>query len=466
MRRYFLAVLVINVALILRTAQVLAAPLSPQAGQACLKAGIMKTYKGKRYTCIKSGKKLIWNKGVTVVKKRPTPTSSPSQSTLQEPNMDSPELKKYETSTQLCKLLDYTTDGRRAFSSVGFPMVKERLKSKGMIRAIFVAVDFSDIPSKETFASQLDPFGLSAKNFFEYISNKQISWSNEYLPGIIRLDKPSYDYQINRNTVDVGKTDYVPIRKELISKIEDKGVDISTYDLVAFVPPRFSMVGGPAFPESTNSPIMSKYGPILNSVFFAWFFPPEYMVAHEIGHLLGLQHIDNLQVKKSMNDLSTSGWDVMANDASVMSYFGWHKWLLGWIKDDQVTCLSAFPKSRFKLRLNQIDSYSKSRKLLVLPLSTSKAIVVESRRSNQFDVAMPTRTSVIRTERDFGVITYLVDTSKGWEDGTIEIMGNPPRNNWNQKMGLHKGEKIRFNDMELTVVDSDSDGDWIEISSP
>ena len=47
-----------------------------KAGSACTKQGIAKTYQGKKYTCIKSGKKLIWNKGVIVKKSTPTSTST------------------------------------------------------------------------------------------------------------------------------------------------------------------------------------------------------------------------------------------------------------------------------------------------------------------------------------------------------------------------------------------------------
>jgi hypothetical protein len=51
-----------------------AAPLKP--GSSCSKQGITKTYKGKKYTCTKSGRKLVWNKGVVVQK--PIPNLSPS----------------------------------------------------------------------------------------------------------------------------------------------------------------------------------------------------------------------------------------------------------------------------------------------------------------------------------------------------------------------------------------------------
>jgi len=38
----------------------------PKSGAICSKAGVTKNFNGKKYTCIKSGKKLVWNKGVVV----------------------------------------------------------------------------------------------------------------------------------------------------------------------------------------------------------------------------------------------------------------------------------------------------------------------------------------------------------------------------------------------------------------
>ena len=52
-----------------------------KAGQSCSKAGITSTSKGIKYTCVKSGKKLVWNKGVKIVpvaKPTPTPTPTPT----------------------------------------------------------------------------------------------------------------------------------------------------------------------------------------------------------------------------------------------------------------------------------------------------------------------------------------------------------------------------------------------------
>ena len=65
--------LLLSSALILTAIPANAATL---AGTTCSKAGSTKTVSGKKYTCIKSGKKLIWDKGVTV--KTTAPNTSPA----------------------------------------------------------------------------------------------------------------------------------------------------------------------------------------------------------------------------------------------------------------------------------------------------------------------------------------------------------------------------------------------------
>ena len=41
----------------------LPATAAPKAGKSCNKAGITKTYQGKKFTCVVKGKKFVWNKG-------------------------------------------------------------------------------------------------------------------------------------------------------------------------------------------------------------------------------------------------------------------------------------------------------------------------------------------------------------------------------------------------------------------
>lgn len=54
---------------------------APKAGAKCTKKNLTATSSGKLFTCIQSGKNLIWNKGVAIPKPTPTPSPSPSKPT-------------------------------------------------------------------------------------------------------------------------------------------------------------------------------------------------------------------------------------------------------------------------------------------------------------------------------------------------------------------------------------------------
>jgi len=66
----------VSVALVLTSLPTYSAT-PPKAGATCSKLGSSTTYQGKKFTCIKSGKKLIWNKGI-IVKNSGSQTPSPT----------------------------------------------------------------------------------------------------------------------------------------------------------------------------------------------------------------------------------------------------------------------------------------------------------------------------------------------------------------------------------------------------
>ncbi len=76
--------LAIAIALLLSLATPLQAA-TPKAGAKCTKAGSTATASGKKYTCIKSGTKLVWNKGVTIKVAAPKPTPSPTPTAIGDP---------------------------------------------------------------------------------------------------------------------------------------------------------------------------------------------------------------------------------------------------------------------------------------------------------------------------------------------------------------------------------------------
>jgi cytochrome b involved in lipid metabolism len=58
---------------------------APVAGTTCSKLNSTQVFQGKRFTCIKSGKKLVWNKGVAI-KSTPQPTATSSASSSATPS--------------------------------------------------------------------------------------------------------------------------------------------------------------------------------------------------------------------------------------------------------------------------------------------------------------------------------------------------------------------------------------------
>ncbi len=72
-----LATILLAVSLIFSASPSLAAPQA-KPGAVCKKAGTVSVVAQKKFTCVKSGKKLVWNKGVKVVAKpTPKPTLAP-----------------------------------------------------------------------------------------------------------------------------------------------------------------------------------------------------------------------------------------------------------------------------------------------------------------------------------------------------------------------------------------------------
>lgn len=73
-----------------------------KAGSPCTKVGSTSTIAGMKYTCVKTGKKLVWNKGIAFLKPTPspTPTSSKASAPISESESAFKSIVKYYNESQ------------------------------------------------------------------------------------------------------------------------------------------------------------------------------------------------------------------------------------------------------------------------------------------------------------------------------------------------------------------------------
>jgi len=90
---------------------------TPKAGAKCTKAGTTATASGKKFTCIKSGTKLVWNKGVAIPKPLPVATPSPVATPIPTPE-PSPTPTPTPTPTPSVKPFVVNATAKKAFDII------------------------------------------------------------------------------------------------------------------------------------------------------------------------------------------------------------------------------------------------------------------------------------------------------------------------------------------------------------
>lgn len=82
---------IVGFALVLTSMTVTESQAVTKAGGSCSKAGVVSKANGKKYTCVLSGKKLIWNKGNVVTQVIPlsTPSPTPTPAASSKPKLGS-----------------------------------------------------------------------------------------------------------------------------------------------------------------------------------------------------------------------------------------------------------------------------------------------------------------------------------------------------------------------------------------
>lgn len=408
-----------------------------KAGTTCKTVGTTAIASGKTYTCIKSGNKLVWNKGEKVVSNSsPTPVSEPSNITD-------------------CKLP--VADGRGDVSIGGWPRIDERLKSTGDVIATVVMVDFPDAPATMSPSDAFARISPSADVFKEmsygklnYTFKPQLKW--------YRMSKQSSDYVAGGWTF-IKHRDYI----SEAAKLADTDVDFSKTDsLIILANPDAKGMGysGPAFAAIRKSGLTLDGKYISNAATSAYDLNnwKSIWLNHEVTHTLGLVDLYAFTQSNSANRYDNfrytgefSYMGLSSYESNAPSLFAFERWNLGWINDSQIKCLKD-PKSTELISPVQTPDGVKA---VVVPISRTKAVVIESRRAIGIDK------NIVKS----GALVYVVDSSIQSGQGPIRVfpsdVSSDPRY---LKAPRGLGESVTVEGVTIKVIKSENSGDTVEIT--
>jgi M6 family metalloprotease-like protein len=427
MKKFFVFLITISIGLIPQ-----ASFAALKAGGKCSKPGAATTSGGKKYVCVKTGSKFVWKKATGVTTKPITvdPVAA-------------------------CKLP--VADGRGDVSIGGWPRIKERLKSTGDVIATVVMVDFSDAPATMTPAEAFARISPSADVFkevsygkFNYVFKPQLKW--------YRMSKKSSDYVTGGWTFNSHRA-YI----YEAANLADLDVDFSKTDsLIILANPDARGIGnsGPAFAAIRSNGLTLDGRYISNGATSAYDLNnwKAIWLNHEVTHTLGLVDLyaftqensanqyDGLRYTGEFSYMGFSSYE--SNSPSLLAY---ERWNLGWLEDSQIKCMNESKTTQLITPVETIGGV----KAVMVPISKTKAVVIESRRPLGIDSKLAKS----------GALVYVVDSTNQSGLGPVKVypsdVTSDPRY---LKAPRAVGEKITIEGVTVTVTQSNESGDTVEVS--
>lgn len=152
--------------------------------------------------------------------------------------------------------------------------------------------------------------------------------------------------------------------------------------------------------------------------------------------------------------LDTGGWGLMSLPTTT-DLLGWQKYISGFYGDHQVRCLPTDMSSISVLTPSVAKTIKE--KLAVIPISKTKAIVLESMRAGGFNYKLPKGSE--------GLLVYEIDSAIADHSKGIAVISNKRGMATERLMGatLKKKEFVVTNGFKITVTESGTFGDVVKV---
>lgn len=422
-----------------------------EAGSICNKVGVTTTASGKTLTCMKIGNKLVWGSGNSISKSNSRVKSIP----YAVPTIATSDVA-------LCQILE-SNKNRAGMANnalaTGFPRVSTLAQKTGTVKWALVPIDFTDIPGDPNFRSRVNKQMALLSEWFSSVSEGKFKIEWVVADKWTTLPGKSTDYKIPFSDSPDRSPAIADFWKKAIAET-DKNFDYSNVQTVNFILPLNQKVVTETlqgFPwEQAVKNYTSQEGKVSSFSIPGVFMNQgnrQYWSywAHEFGHAMGIPHVGSSRIANPYLSLDLMG----SQDGYTRELSGWLRFVAGWLDDEKVYCKESKDLSTVELTLAPLSSKNSGLKMAVVPVSATKAVVIESRRETKFSCKMPTKKN--------GILVYLYDaTLSHGENFLIPIppKGRPSEGSLNCEVNrfpdpiLRKGDKVRIEGVAIEVLES------------
>ena len=426
-----------------------------KAGATCTKVGTTSIVGNKTFTCVKYGKFSAWNKGVLTKKSSSSSTSKTKSISYSPPSQPSANI-------ELCKIKEDNSNRRRFDNSLptGFPASTFPFATKtGTVKWALIPLDFPDLAGEANFRSRVDEQMKLTSEWFATVSEGKFKVEWVVLDKWVRIPNPTSEYTIDKSDNLERVPNAIKLWNNAMTE-SDKVFDFTGIQTVNFILPKGqdfvqeSLQGFPWQPEVKA--VVTNEGSVSSFSIAGRFFDKlnrkywSYWV-HEFGHAMALPHIGN-----SRDPNPFLGSDIMANqDGETRELSGWLRFVAGWLDDEKVYCQELSTLKNTDITLVPLSGSGNGVKMVVVPISATKAVVIESRRETKFSCTMPSKRN--------GVLAYIYDATLSHGENFLQPIST---GRWalesssdcpvvpNQNYILYKGDKISVEGVTIEVVDS------------
>lgn len=389
--------------------------------------------------CLKNGKVYRWYIKNPVVKPETKLPTSPTPKPIDSPKpVPSPTttVQYFNPSVQgdniqNCKLQE--SSQRRGFTWAGFPETNPQylqsiagpVHKTGTVKWALIPIDFKDLPGENDWRLRVEDQMKQLSEWFELVSEGKFKVEWVVADGWVTLPGTSKDYNSTKVTYVNNTPGGINLFKTAMTTA-DPVFDFTNVQTVNFILPKDQNVvpeGEQGFPWDQHvKDLITQEGRISSFT-----MPGKYQTGpdkqfwsywmHEFGHGIGLPHVGG----SSGPVVPFNPWDIMGGqDGPSMELSGWLRFLARWMPDEKIYCKNADSVNKIELDLVPLSNKDSGIKLAMFPLSSTKAVLVESRRVTKFSCTTPTPRN--------GVLVYILDLTLGHGQNFLDPVAPSNRN--------------------------------------